>query len=206
MIWRRRRRGHSAGVLTRSGSLPLYAEWVPGVAVAEDPAEANWLLPRLTPWGRDGVWVSSIVPTGFSAYARIDHAHDEGNLPQDLAAAVVEVLRGHTTTPDHCWLAVWEGWGDLPPARATVHHPARGYVLLSAAIAAAAQPLWQYTNLSGARDQSPSLWWPADRAWCVATEIDMTWTYVAGSAQAVAAVVSDPRLDARTVAPSESAT
>ncbi len=34
-------------------------------------------------------------------------------------------------------------------------------------------------DLVGA-DQTPNLWWPEDRAWFVATEIDLAWTYVGG--------------------------
>jgi hypothetical protein len=26
--------------------------------------------------------------------------------------------------------------------------------------------------------QSPNLWWPDDRVWCVATEIDLNTTYI----------------------------
>jgi hypothetical protein len=32
------------------------------------------------------------------------------------------------------------------------------------------------------RVQSPSLWWPHDRAWVVATDVDLNSTYIAGSA------------------------
>lgn len=49
--------------------------------------------------------------------------------------------------------------------------------------------------------QTANLWWPSDHSWCVATEIDLPWTYVGGSADLVAAVVSDPRLEALVVSP-----
>jgi hypothetical protein len=42
----------------------------------------------------------------------------------------------------------------------------------------------------------PSIWWPDDRAWCVATEIDFRWTYVAGSRELVDALVADERFEA----------
>jgi len=32
--------------------------------------------------------------------------------------------------------------------------------------------------LEGFRDQSANIWWPDDRAWCVATEIDLNTTYI----------------------------
>jgi hypothetical protein len=47
-----------------------------------------------------------------------------------------------------------------------------------------------------------SLWWPHDRAWLVATEIDGYLTYVGGSRGAIDAILVDPTLDAVAVRPS----
>ena len=44
-------------------------------------------------------------------------------------------------------------------------------------------------------DQSPNLWWPEDRAWFVATEIDYAWTYIGGSPVPIEALVVDARLE-----------
>lgn len=51
------------------------------------------------------------------------------------------------------------------------------------------------------RQQTANLWWPSDHSWCVATEIDLPWTYVGGSSELIAAVVSDTRLEALVVSP-----
>ena len=40
------------------------------------------------------------------------------------------------------------------------------------------------------------MWWPADRAWFVATEIDSFSTYVGGSQAAIDAVLASPNLEA----------
>jgi hypothetical protein len=42
----------------------------------------------------------------------------------------------------------------------------------------------------------PSYWWPADRAWCVAGDIDFEWLYVAGSQTLIDEVVALDVLDA----------
>jgi hypothetical protein len=42
------------------------------------------------------------------------------------------------------------------------------------------------------------LWWPADRAWFVATELDLDWTFVAGGTQLVERLHQNPRLEKRT--------
>ena len=47
--------------------------------------------------------------------------------------------------------------------------------------------------------QSPNLFWPQDRSWCVATEIDLDSTYVGGSQALVEALLADPRFEAMPV-------
>jgi hypothetical protein len=42
---------------------------------------------------------------------------------------------------------------------------------------------------------SPNLLWPADDAWCVATDIETTWTGVGGSAALTGDLLRDPRLE-----------
>ncbi len=42
---------------------------------------------------------------------------------------------------------------------------------------------------------SPNLLWPADHAWCVATDIDSTWTGVGGPAALADDLLADPRLE-----------
>jgi hypothetical protein len=39
------------------------------------------------------------------------------------------------------------------------------------------------------------LWWPADRAWFVATEIDFEWTFVAGTQTLMQSMLDDERLE-----------
>jgi hypothetical protein len=89
-----------------------------------------------------------------------------------------------TTKPDrdaqHCFSCVWEGYGGIhehfPKAR-RLHHPHRGYLLATAPLPAISDGLLKG---AGARGIGPNIWWPADRTWCVATEIDYRWTYVGG--------------------------
>lgn len=51
------------------------------------------------------------------------------------------------------------------------------------------------------RRRGPQWWWPEDRAWFVATEIDYPWTYVAGPAALIHEIVEDTGLEARPVTP-----
>ncbi|MGA9774749.1 MAG: hypothetical protein WBU92_02395 [Candidatus Dormiibacterota bacterium] len=67
--------------------------------------------------------------------------------------------------------------------------PGRSYLLYTG-------PIEQALAFALSQGQTPNLWWPADRSWCVASEIDLEWTYVGGSAELVAEIVSDTRLEA----------
>ena len=68
--------------------------------------------------------------------------------------------------------------------------PLRAYYLFRGEIEAAA------TMTFDGWDQPPNLWWPEDRAWCVASEIDGYSTYIGGTAECIAAILDDGRLEA----------
>lgn len=62
---------------------------------------------------------------------------------------------------------------------------------------------WRRPVGDGLRRRSPQWWWPADKTWFVATEIDYPWSYVAGAPALIDALVSNPGVDAVPVRPSE---
>ena len=107
---------------------------------------------------------------------------------------LVDHLRKATTTPDRCWFAMWEGFGGLNDGgvRERLHLPSRNYLLYSGTIDRALETPMDPFPL----DQSPNLWWPEDRAWFVATEIDFDSTFVGGDNGLIAELVSDERLEA----------
>ena len=76
--------------------------------------------------------------------------------------------------------------------------PGRQYVLVAGALPAARQIVWPPWR------RSPNLFWPADHAWCVATELDFDSTLVGGSVELVAAILEAPALDAWAVRPDDS--
>lgn len=120
---------------------------------------------------------------------------ERGALTPDIARTLVEILEPATSTPGDACMALWEGHGDEPPERwpgaALVGDDFRRYVLLRGPVAAARTPLGVYGCRIG-----PQLWWPADRAWVVVSEIDFAWTYVAGRQEVVDAVLAHPALEA----------
>lgn len=155
---------------------------------------------------------------------------DEGTLDVEQLRALCRILARHTTSAEHCWLTVWEGWGNLPSAwprsYPRIRQPHRAYFLFhrplddvvdfsiaidslheefstsarylvsTSSSAAAADAVVAPAGARPVRLQSPSQWWPADRAWAVATEIDFDSTLVAGSDALVQEIVDDTGLEA----------
>jgi hypothetical protein len=52
--------------------------------------------------------------------------------------------------------------------------------------------------------QPPNLWWPSDRSWIVASEIDLPWTYVGGSTALIERILAEPRLESLGAEPDDS--
>jgi hypothetical protein len=55
----------------------------------------------------------------------------------------------------------------------------------------------------GHLSQAANLWWPSDRAWAVASELDLSSTYVGGTAKLVQAIVRDTNIEALVAAPGD---
>jgi len=70
------------------------------------------------------------------------------------------------------------------------------YLVSSSSPAAAADALAVPPGARPGHLQSPSQWWPADRAWAVATEIDFDSTLVAGSEALIQEIVNHDELEA----------
>jgi hypothetical protein len=117
----------------------------------------------------------------------------EGSLPLGYAQRLVELLGAFTATPDHCWFGSWTGYGAASlaaSAGATFELPQREMYLLNGPLAALAdsvchEPFYQTVNLC----------WPNDKAWCLATDVDLESTYIAASAGCVQALLDDPGLE-----------
>ena len=143
-------------------------------------------------------WVAITGDWKFEQYATQPGVWDEppstGSLQPRTAASLAEVLAAFTRTPSTCWFGVWEGYGDAPAVTRTVPliaMPQRRMVLLRGPLSAAGSAFsgWGWPD-------SASLWWPDDRTWCVATDIDLMSTYVGASAECIEAVLADSRLEA----------
>lgn len=168
-------------------------------------------------------------PTAPQGPHRNSGGHIVGNLPRPALRIVCEVLRQHTSTPDECYFAVWEGWGwdtatrltlrsdvgepspppprllpirlDSDAPRFDVLH--RSFLLYRGATEQALEiGGGDYReNLGFFWEQSPTLMWPADHAWCLSTEIDSAYTVIGGGAALARDLVAAEGVEALTIEP-----
>lgn len=120
-----------------------------------------------------------------------DDSPAEGHLPVPVARRLTAVLRRHTTTPGDCWFGVWAGFGWYSHAgMPETELLGREHLLLRGPI-----DLATANTAPEPAEQSVNLWWPADRAWCVVTDIDLMSTYVGGSTDCIADLLTATDLE-----------
>jgi hypothetical protein len=138
----------------------------------------------------------------------------EGSLESQPLAVLADVLSRFTR--GWCYFALWEGYGwmhgspahgflggrAIPPAfppdvmsGPRLRLPAREYLLFRGQLTDVLHLGWTYPG--GTDDlQSPNLMWPADRSWCVATEIDFDSTLVGGTEELAESLLATDGLEA----------
>jgi len=181
-------------------------------------AYARILHPSADASGRPVRWSRVAELTGSEVHATAqwdaiagsdDGAYVEppcGNLPIEPLVALCDLLAAHSSSTDAGFFCLWEGRGQLSAVplhsalnaaelgSTRVSLPGRDYLLLRGPLSATAELARYDGDLPWT--QSPNLFWPADRSWCVATEIDFDSTLVGGSAELVAAVLRSAELEA----------
>ncbi len=155
----------------------------------------------------------------------------DGSLPSRQMARLGTTLAPFTTATDPCVFCFWVGngfWGGrvsystgggntpeqdeaairIATERARregseiarvpwLHLPGREYYVFTGALTRTRRPF----VFEHRWEQSPNMWWPSDRAWFVATEVDGYSTYVGGTRACIDAVLAAPDIEAITVAP-----
>lgn len=195
------------------------ANYVAAIIPAGFESYARILHPgSIKPEGREVSWAEIAARFGYTPHAQMQwHAITEsihpaeaarlnppsaGNLPRKHAQELVEILGDHTGTPQDCYFAIWDGWGlpvldALTSKTANLRLPHRSYHLSQDPIGFALQ------SISPLTWQSANMWWPEDRAWCVAIEVDLMWTYVGGRSACINAILADNRLEAWPATPDD---
>jgi len=131
-----------------------------------------------------------------------DDGPSQGHLPVAVAVRLSRVLARHTRTPDDCLFGRCDGFGyDLLDPETPPRLLMRGgndVVLVRGRVADAIRNLAPEPH-----EQSANLWWPADHAWCVVTDLDLRSTYVGGSAACVAELLVTPGLETVPASPGD---
>jgi hypothetical protein len=162
-----------------------------------------------------------VRPSGPAPWA--SQGPRQGSLYPPDAAVLASLARDWTSTPDRCWFCVWEGYGwaavmltpagqpaqpvpDPLPAEVRsgprVRLPDREYLLYTGRVEDVSAPGLLGDDLPG-EDQTANLWWPEDQAWCVASEIDLGWSYIGGPAGLIEQILADERIEALPASPAD---
>lgn len=180
-----------------------------GFTLCRDATTAEWLLEQGLAWHR----LAARGPAGYPGYARVRFIPDPSFPGQQLndvrfdqralfekeqVGMALETLARFTTTPDTCYFALWNGRSTITVDSAPqLVIPHRDYWLLAGTLADYAdwnsddRERWPFGDCP-----DPAFIWPADRAWCVAHDVDPHFASIGADAEAIALLVADRRLDA----------
>lgn len=165
-----------------------------------------WVRDRNEPirWATVASWTGRIVHPlmQFGRIANLPYPYKpqwgrppiHGRLPSEECRTLATLLREFTSTPEHCFFCLWDGYGFIDPERyknVPRVNAGREYLLFRGPVEMVV--LFKDTVGEG---QSPNIWWPEDRSWCVATEIDLFDTYVGGSEACIQRILNSPDLEA----------
>ncbi|HVE91883.1 MAG TPA: hypothetical protein VNE62_06250 [Actinomycetota bacterium] len=135
------------------------------------------------------------------AHERPAHALDE---KQTLR--LVELLESFTRTPEDCVFALWEGYGPTSVRYSSMPrvHLYRPCVLFRGPMGAIGS--FHFEAPQGGHEWwvPPNMWWPSDRSWFVASDLDYTSTFVGGSRECVDTIQRDPSFEVFEVGPTDS--
>lgn len=164
-----------------------------------DERVARWVVDALAPLG--AFRVQSHVPRVFERYARIDHPHDDGWLPDIVAKPLKDILRPHTPEGTACWFGVWRGWGATykpnVPATSYIDSGAREWDLFCGPLDALDSRF--FVDF----DATVNLAWSKDRAWFLSTDIDLDRTFMGCNSPVLVDVLEDEGLRAVEVRPED---
>jgi hypothetical protein len=140
--------------------------------------------------------VGGLLPGHYESYLLVESAperiEDWWAAQRQIIAALAEVLSAYTETADEAWFAIWEGHSSRWDSVAALHQvprfdlPHRTYYLITGQVIDV-EHIWEPIARHWFR---PDLWWPEDRQWFVATDVDFWCNYVGGSRTMTEAVTS----------------
>ena len=158
---------------------------------------AAWNGRAVYPW-MDFRRIANIAEWNPRGYEEWGHPPREGSLPPAECRVLYDVVQEFTESPYLHYFCFWDGYGQedcipilrgWPKVRIDIGVETRNYFLFRGRLDSGMveQAFWL---------QSPSIWWPADRAWCIVTDVDAMETWIGGSAACVERILNHPLLEA----------
>lgn len=193
------------------GSLYPFESYIAGSVIPRGfEAYARILHPALkgseyVTWSDIAAWAGRVVHPDMQFEAIATPAKGYGKAPKPWDGCVpfhmpeahvhllANVLDGFTSTPEQVWYLVWEGNGAglYETQHLIAEKSQRRYYLNRASLEAFKKPRRLNTH-----NEPPEYWFPEDRSWCVATDMDIFWTYVGGSRECIDAILNCKALEA----------
>jgi hypothetical protein len=149
-----------------------------------------------------------------------------GGLSTDQLRTLCALLAGRTADPERCFIATWDGYGSptvvlvaagsapkgkeqapvvpLPPmweSATELRFEYRAFWVAEGPIATVVDTTDRHASFGF--QLPPTLFWPADHAWFVATDPDLDSTYVGGSADLIDAILGDAELESWPATPDD---
>jgi hypothetical protein len=165
-----------------------FVEWTTDASGSQGEKHVRWKdLAQKHGWTAHALMEQETI--SWISDDEIDFRRPRSDLAPEQFEALLPILARRTSSTKG-WFLLWDGFGDfneqvfdsrVPKLR----HPMRDFYLFSGPLAAYAE-----------FPHDPNYWWPDDRAWCVSTDTDFAWSYVAASAACIEEVISVPVMDA----------
>lgn len=155
-------------------------------------SDEDWTqLAGFGPGGLPGYVRVRILPDPEKPFTSEADAAGPPDAPDEheLLQRILEVLLRHTTTPDHAWFALWDGWGHTVAGfRPMMRIPSRAYFLFEGPPSAVGR--W-----GSPEPLLAAFVWPDDRAWCLAKDVDSHWFGIGADEAAIQELLRRPDLD-----------
>jgi hypothetical protein len=176
-------------------------------------------------WSQDGApvrWDAVAAWSGRTAHALAQWEHlsvpagsrpdpppfaeppDAGGLPPPAWGILLDVLRRHTVTPHNVFMAAWDGYGQVPEGYAeapVLDLEARSFLVRQGSLIDALTLGQGPDGPQPVRPTQPTLLWPADRGWFLASDVDLDSTYLGASRAAIGDVLAQAGLEAWEISP-----
>jgi hypothetical protein len=170
-----------------------------------DVTPAEWITHSGGSWQQLALY----GPSGFEKYARLrfnsdpdfddqrisDSHRSHSDTDEAVVARLCDLLARETTTPDDCYFAMWDGSGNefnRQHGHGRMAIPNRSYHLFCGPLSQIGE--WTSPRVPGINDPAAFIW-PADHAWCIASDTDPHWAGIGASSHIVETLLVQHDLD-----------